>query len=43
MRIIGLSSVYHWSIIDLITAQGYLEAREWLDTDGVRGYLKQKC
>jgi len=33
----------HRSIIDLITAQGCLEAREWLDTDGVRGYLKQKC
>lgn len=33
----------HQSIINLITAQGYAEASVWLNTDGVRSYLKDKC
>jgi hypothetical protein len=33
----------HNSIIDFITAQGYAEASEWLNTDGVRSYLQEKC
>ncbi|MEL6065259.1 hypothetical protein [Methylobacterium sp. DCY52] len=33
----------HKSIIDFITAQGYAEASEWLNTEGVRSYLLEKC
>jgi hypothetical protein len=33
----------HKSIIEFIAAQGYAEASEWLNTDGVRSYLQEKC